>query len=164
MAGEVKRILCSVDLREDCGQVLKKAFELANATGSNVHVLHVIKPLSDDAMNTFRANFRERDALKQIMQKRIDERRDELSKEVHAICQYYQSWQKAIEKNHVTKEVVEGHPASVIAHVGSQEDISMIVMAANKKNHMTSYAGKVTKGVIKRARVPVVVIPSVQES
>ncbi|SDM99060.1 hypothetical protein SAMN04487951_101379 [Vreelandella arcis] len=38
-------------------------------------------------------------------------------------------------------------------------DCDMIVMAANKRSFTATYAGKITKGVIKRARVPVPTVP-----
>ncbi|WNK19891.1 universal stress protein [Halomonas piscis] len=160
MAKEHESVLCSVGLRGNDGHVLEKALALANATGADMHVLHVIKPLSGDVLNTLKINIRDREALEAMMQQRIRERREKLTENVDAACQQYPPLKKAMEEGRIVNTVLEGHPASVIAHFASQENISMIVMAANKQHQMASYAGKVTKGVIKRARVPVVVMPN----
>ena len=57
------------------------------------------------------------------------------------------------------KAVVEGYPASEITRYAVRHDCGMIIVATNKRGFASSYAGRVTKGVIKRASVPVVVVP-----
>lgn len=60
----------------------------------------------------------------------------------------------------VTLSVEEGYPSAVICNYAERGGFGMIVLAANKQTYSATYAGKVTKSVIKRARVPVVVIPT----
>lgn len=160
MAKEIEYVLCGIDLLENCDSIMEKAIDLANCTDASVHVLHVVKPLSDDVMNTLKVNIREPGALDKMIQQRIDERRVKLKRKIDVVCQDYPSLQKAMEEGRIDSTVLEGYPASGIVDFASQENVSMIVIGANKQNHIVTYAGKVTKGVIRRAHVPVVVIPS----
>ena len=44
--GGYSRILLAVDLTEDCKRVAERALELAEQSGAELHVVHVIEPLS----------------------------------------------------------------------------------------------------------------------
>jgi len=160
MTHDIKKILCSVGMHGNCGNVLEQATNLALATGADLHVLHVAKPFSDDMVNTLKVNIQDRGFLDSLMEQRIDERRRELSEKIEAACSRHPPLQEAMKGHRVTQTVLEGYPASVISHFSKRGDFDMIVMAANRKSHIATYIGKVTKGVIKRAKVPVVVVPT----
>lgn len=156
MTQENKRILCSVALRGDCGHVLGQAADLALDIGAELHVLHVARSFSEDMMNTLKNNIRDQDTLKALLEQRLDERRGELAERVEVASNNY----PALQKQQVTQSVLEGYPASIIARFASEGGYSMIVMAANKQGSRATYAGKIAKGVIKRASVPVLIVPA----
>ncbi|MGJ7458686.1 universal stress protein [Halomonas sp. RA08-2] len=57
------------------------------------------------------------------------------------------------------RNVLEGYPASVITDFAHRAGSDLIVLASNQRSFSATYAGKITKGVIIPARVPVVVVP-----
>ncbi len=159
MTKKINRILCSIGMRGNCDNVLEHGVNLALATGASLDILYVVKSLADDVMNTLKVNIRDRDVLGSFMEKRIDQSRDELAVEIEAFWGRFPDLREAMKDREVTQTVLEGYPAAVIAHYASSGKFDMIVMAANKRSYIATYAGKVTKGVIKRTKVPVVVVP-----
>ena len=159
MTHGIRRILCCVGLRGDCDSVLEQAVSLAQATGAELHVLHAVKSLSDDVLNTLKTNIRDRQMLDTLMAQRLEQARQELDERLAAFWAQHPEQRAAFGEREVTCSVLEGYPASVITHYATRTGSDMIVMAANKRSFMATYAGKITKGVIKRSRVPVVVVP-----
>lgn len=160
MPTSIRRLLCCLGLRDDCHQVLAHSLCLAQATGADLHVLHAVKALSDDVMTTLKANIRQRKTLEALMEQRLDQARDRLET---FLDDFWESPLGKTPSREIIKArvVVEGYPAAEIIRYATRHDCDMIVMATNKRGFTASYAGKVTKGVIKRASVPVVVVPPV---
>lgn len=159
MTKQINRILCSIGMRGNCDNVLEHGVNLALATGASLNILYVVKSLADDVMNTLKVNIRDRDVLGSLMEKRIEQSRSELTAEVEAFWGRFPELREAMQGREVILSVLEGYPAAVIAHCASAGKYDLIVMAANKRSYLATYAGKVTKGVIKRSKVPVVVVP-----
>lgn len=160
MTHGIRRILCCVGLRGDCDLVLAQAMGLAQATGAELHVLHAVKSLSDDVLNTLKTSIQDRQMLESLMAQRLDQSRQALDERLAAFWTRHPERRAAFGEREVTLSVLEGYPASVICHYATRTGCDMIVMAANKRSFAAAYAGKVTKGVIKRARAPVVVVPT----
>lgn len=161
MGQSIKRILCSIGLRGNCDKVIEESIRLALATGADIHILHVIKPLPEDVMATLRTNIRNPVTINGLMSERADQWRCELAGRLETFWERFPELVEAVKDRSFTLSVQEGYPAVVICNFASRGDYDMIVMAANKKSYISTYAGKVTKGVIQRATVPVVVVPTV---
>jgi nucleotide-binding universal stress UspA family protein len=159
MNQRIDSILCCVGLRSDSEGVLSQAANLALATGAQLHVLHVIKPLADDVRDTLRSTIRNRDALEGFMRQRIDMARQQLEDKIDDFLKRHAEQSQAVTERLASIEVHEGHPASLINEIASRRGCDFIVIAANKHGLTPSYAGKVAKGVLKRAHVPVIVVP-----
>ena len=159
MTKKINRILCSIGMRGNCDNVIEQSINLALATGASLDILYVVKALADDVMNTLKVNIRDRDVLGSLMEKRIDQYREELAAEIEAFWGRFPELREAMQGHEITQTVLEGFPPSVISHFASRGGFDLIVMAANKRSHYATYAGRVTKGVIQRSKVPVVVVP-----
>ncbi|HSH49577.1 MAG TPA: universal stress protein [Halomonas sp.] len=159
MSHGIRRILCCVGMKGDSDRVLHYAVKLVLATGAELHVLHAVKSLSDDVLNTLKVNIRDRKVLGSLMEQRIERAESDLKSKLESFWTRHPDSSAALGDSPVGLTVLEGHPASVIAHFATRSKSDMIVMASNKRSSTMAYAGKVTKGVIKRAKVPVVVIP-----
>lgn len=159
MTKKISRILCSIGMRGNCDNVIEHGINLALATDSNLHILHVVKSLGEDVMNTLKVNIRDRDVLGSFMDQRIEQSRDKLAAELEAFWRRFPALQEAMQDREITQIVLEGDPASVITHFASMGKFDLIVMAANKRSYIATYAGRVTKGVIAKAKIPVVVVP-----
>ncbi|MBH8581930.1 universal stress protein [Bisbaumannia pacifica] len=160
MSHGIKRILCCVGLRGDCDRVIQHAAGLALATGAELHILHAVKSLSDDVVNTLKVNIRDRKVLGTLMEQRLEQAREELDTRLETFWMRHPELRDALGDAQIGRTVLEGYPASVITHFAMRGGYDMIVLAANKRSFVAAYAGKITKGVIKRARVPVVVVPN----
>ena len=158
MPVSISRLLCCLGLKDDCRQVLAPTLTLAKATGADVHVLQAVKALSDDVRHTLKANIGERATLDGLMEQRLRLARERLDEFVEAFWQEHEANLPGREVV-AAKSVLEGYPASEITRYAVRHDCDMIIMATNKRGFASSYAGRVTKGVIKRASVPVVVVP-----
>jgi len=156
----INRILCSIGMRGNCDNVIEQGVNLALVTGAQLHILHVVKSLADDVLNTLRANIRDQDVLGSLIEQRTEQCRAALAAELEAFWGRFPQLKEAMKDRKVSLTVLEGYPSSVICHFASTGKFDMIVMAANKKSYLATYAGRVTKGVIKRAKVPVVVVPA----
>ncbi|PMR72448.1 universal stress protein [Billgrantia endophytica] len=159
MNKKIDSILCCVGLRDDSHVVLEQAFRLSSATGARLHILHAVKSLDDDVMNTLRVNIRDKAILGELIRKRLDDARQQLEAKLESFWDAYGDADGAIGSRVGSMEVVEGYPARIIVNQASRLGCDMILMASNKRGFTPSYAGKVTRGVLKRSHVPVVVVP-----
>lgn len=159
MDRSIENILCCVGLRSDSHVVLEQAFRLSLATGAKLHVLHAVKSLDDDVMNTLRVNIRDKKTLQGLIRKRLDEARQQLEDKMANFWSLHGEGGESVSSWVASMEVAEGYPAKVIVGMASKLGCDLIVMASNKHGFSASYAGKVTRGVLKRSHVPVVVVP-----
>jgi nucleotide-binding universal stress UspA family protein len=159
MSHNIRRILCTIGMRGNCDNVLEQGVRLAFATGASLDILHVVKTIADDVMNTLKATIRDRDVLGSLIDQRTSQSSSALAAEIEAFWIRKPELKEMMKDRVVELSVLEGDPASVICHYAKRGNFDMIVMAAHKKTYLATYAGKVTKGVIKRAKVPVVIVP-----
>lgn len=159
MTQKIERILCTIGMRGNCDHVFAQGVSLAIATGASLTILHVVKSLSDDVMTTLKTNIRDSDVLGNLIDQRTTQGREALVAEMDGFWDRHPNFKEDMKDRHVELVVMEGYPSSVICHFAGRGNFDMIVMAAHKKTYLATYAGKVTKEVIKRAKVPVVIVP-----
>lgn len=160
MAGSIKRILCSIGLRGNCDKVVEECMAIAVSTGADVHFLHVVKALPEEIMSTLRMNVRSNKKIEDLVKGRTEQWKIQLAEKLENFWHRFPDFQEKMQDQQVTLSVEEGFPPSVIASCADRGGFDLIVMAANKKAYISTYAGRVTKGVIQRAKVPVVVVPT----
>ena len=159
MDRSIEKILCCVGLRSDSHAVLEQAFRLSLATGAELHLLHAVKSLDDDVMNTLRVNIRDKNTLQGLIRKRLDEARQQLEDKMATICSLQGAENESVSNLVASMEVADGYLSQVIVDMASKLGCDLIVMASNKHGFTMSYVGKVTRGVLKRSHIPVVVVP-----
>ena len=159
MEKSIGNILCCVGLRSDSHVVLEQAVRLASATGARLHILHAVKSLDDDVMNTLRVNIRDKQILETMLRKRLDDAQQQLDAKLENFFRACGEDSEVLASFIASRHVVEGYPAKIIIQRASKLGCDLIVMASNKRGFTASYAGKVTRGVLKRSQVPVVVVP-----
>ena len=159
MEKSIDNILCCVGLRSDSHVVLEQAVRLASATGARLHILHAVKSLDDDVMNTLRVNIRDKQTLQGLIRKRLDDAQQQLDAKLENFFSALGEGGDVLASCVASRDVIEGYPAKVIVQRASKLSCDLIVMASNKRGFTAAYAGKVTCGVLKRSQVPVVVVP-----
>ena len=118
-------------MRGNFDNVIEQGVNLALATGAELHILHVVKSLSNDAINTLRAHIRDRDVLDSFMGQRIEQCLNDLAAELETFWGRFPQLKEALKDRKVSMTVLEGYPALVICHFASTGKFDMIVMAAN---------------------------------
>ncbi|MEQ6916636.1 hypothetical protein [Halomonas aquatica] len=127
-------MLCCVGLKIDCDPVLEQVVTLAVATGAEVDILHAVKYLSDDVVNTLRVNIPDchiLDTLRDQRLKEAKEAKEVLDSRIETFWAGHHELRESYGYRELPCSVLEGYPTQ---------------------------ASPITKGVIKRSHVPVVVV------
>ncbi len=157
----ITNILFATDLSRNSTHALRHAASLAQATGAEIHVLHVNEPISEDAKITF-----EMFVLNEETRKAATERRHEMVRQVLAERQA-RFWSRfegddAQIRDQVTSiEVTDGHPAEVILRRSKELGCDLIVLGAHDHGFSHTFLGSVAKRVLRRSEIPTLVVPFV---
>jgi len=142
----MKKILVPVDFSDITTEVLDYAIHLANEDSSSITVLHVAPPSPI---------FPGPDAEPIMMQTYVNEELDREKDELHAITEHIHK--QGIEAYSV---LLQGSIIDTIIDEAKEIKADMIVMG--KESHGLLYRtllGTTSEGVIRRARIPVLIIP-----
>ncbi len=66
---------------------------------------------------------------------------------------------REVKRQMVSVEVCEGYPAEEILKKVAEIKVDLIVMGAHEKGLIHTFLGSVAKSVLRRSRVPIVVVP-----
>ena len=142
----MKKILVPVDFSDITTEVLDYAIHLANEDSSSITVLHVAPPSPI---------FPGPDAEPIMMQTYVNEELQREKEELRAITEHIQK--QGVEANSV---LLQGSIIDTIIDEAKEMQADMIVMG--KESHGLLYRtllGTTSEGVIRRARIPVLIIP-----
>ena len=159
MLPAIKRILFATDLSENAAHAFTYAVSLAAASKAEVHVLHVVESLSDDARLTLMMFVQDEATRKNALDRRRDMARESLEQRQDRFWSSLGEDQRAL-RAHVTElEVVEGFPAEEILRRADRGHFDMIVLGAHQHGMSHSFLGNTAKRVMRRARIPTLVVP-----
>ncbi|MCG8361609.1 MAG: universal stress protein [Kiloniellales bacterium] len=163
MPPEIRRLLYSTDLSHNSIYAFRYAAYLAKLTGAEIHILHVLEALSDDARFTIEAYVMEASKRHKILDERLErakarlmERQDKYWAEQSAEDQKYRD-------NIKTIDVCESYPAEEILKRAKQYDCDLIIMGGHERGISHTFLGSVAKSVLRRARVPTLIVPLPEE-
>lgn len=160
MLPNVKKILYATELSDSSRAACLHALYLAKETGAEIHMLHVTEKLSNEAMvalETYMMNTEKRalakdarvKAAKQRFQERLDNLWEQADDELVAL------------KSKVAEvDVREGYPAEEILKKSKEKEFDLIVMGAHDKGVIHTFLGGVAKSVLRRSRIPVLIVPA----
>lgn len=155
----ITNILFATDLSHNSTYALRHAASLAQATGAQIHVLHVNEPISDDAKITM-----EMFILNEETRKTARERRHEMVRQLLAQRQA-NFWAKfegddAKIRDQVSSiEVTDGHPAEVILRRSQELGCDLVVLGAHDHGFSHTFLGTVAKRVLRRSTIPTLIVP-----
>lgn len=159
MPPEIRSLLYSTDLAHNSIYAFRYAAYLAKLTGADIHILHVLESLSDDARFTIEAYVMDREKRHKILDERLDrargrlmERQDKFWAEQSAEDQKHREQIKTI-------DVCESYPAEEILKRSKQYDCDLIIMGGHEKGLSHTFLGSVAKSVLRRSRVPTLIVP-----
>lgn len=164
MKPKLTNLLFATDLSRNSTYALRQAAVLAQATGAEIHVLHVNEPLSEDAAITL-----EMFVLNEDARKAATERRHEMVRQLLAERQA-RFWSQlkgddAQIRNQVTSvEVTDGYPAEVILRRSKELECDLIVLGAHDHGFSQTFLGSVAKRVLRRSQIPTLIVPFVDDA
>lgn len=164
MLAGIKSILYATDLGKNTVYVFRYAAYLAKLTGAELHLLHVVPELSEDARFTLQAYVMDHDARHKILEERVDQARATL------LARQEQYWADQAEDDRRIRAqiksitVCESFPPEEILKVAKEHKCDLIVIGAHARGFTHTFLGGVAEKVLRRSRIPSLVVPLPEEA
>lgn len=136
--GDYNTILVAVDLSEEAGQVAAKAARLAAAQTAQLHMVHVIEPLSFAYGGDIPIDF-------STIQ---DEIQQQAETQLHGLCRKI-----GIDNAHL--HIVLGRPETEIHALGESLGADLIVVGSHGRHGLALLLGSTANGVLHGAKCDV---------
>ena len=159
MLPQVRKILYCTDLSETAVNALRYAILLAKSTGAQIHILHVVGELSQDAKVALQGYIQDPNSLDKMLRDRSQHSRKEIARRLDLFWETADEAEKKLRDEIVSVDVTEGYPVEIILKKAEDQGADMIVMGTHEKGFAQSFLGSVAKTVLRSAKVPVVVVP-----
>ena len=155
---EMKKILYATDLSKNAAFAFRHAVYLARQTHAEIRVLHVVEKISPDAQLALQA-YLDREARQKFMQERIGKAIARIKKRLEIFCERELDGTPGQPHQVTAIDVCEGYPAEEILHQAETRQCDMIIMGAHEKGFTHTFLGSVAKRVLRRSRIPTLIIP-----
>jgi nucleotide-binding universal stress UspA family protein len=159
MIPEFKSVLYCTDLSDNSSAAFTYAIAVAKTTGADIHIMHVLERLSEDAIITLRAFMQDEEQRKAAIYDRaerskaiLDDRQEKFWTEVDAADKNLRAQIKSV-------EVVESYPAEAILQRSKERNCDMIIMGGHARGVSHNFLGSVAKSVLRRSSIPVLIVP-----
>ncbi len=163
MKSEIKKILYATDLTKNSAYAYQFAADLAEKYNADVWILHVLEKIPESAMAIVRDNLSEKQLeelsnLHDNRVKRIKERLD-------VFCDKIQKDDPRCELRVVDVDVHEGYPAHEILVKAQETGCDLIVMGTHGQGILShAFLGSVSEKVLRRSKIPILIIPLPEEN
>lgn len=159
MPAEVRKLLYCSDLSENSNTALQYAAWLAKLTGADMHVLHVVEELSTDAKVTIQGFLLDAAKRHEALRERVRNIRSEVMKQQDTFWSEQSPEDRKVRDQIKSIDVVESYPAEEILKTSVKLGCDLIVMGAHEKGLSHTFLGGVAKSVLRRSRVPTLIVP-----
>ncbi len=171
MKGDFKKILFATDLSNNCRHAFAYAANLASRYEGGITLLHVMETVSESLDSRLKGllgkeqwemlhSKHEHDARATLIGKR-----SELAT-IHQALDTFSSPLQNEECRYVVENILvkDGHVVDTILETAKEEECDLIVIGSNKTMFTDSKSmGRRTKSILKRSRIPVMMIPPADE-
>ena len=162
MQYDIRNLLYSTDLSQNSHIAFGYAAYLAKLTGANVHLLHVLEKLSDDAVFAMQAYIQSDTKRHEILDMRVQKARSLLEEKQEAFWSRQSAEDRAVRAQIKSMTVCESYPAEEILKTAKQHDCNLIVMGSHERGVTHTFLGSVAKSVLRRSHVPTLIVPLVE--
>lgn len=163
MLPTVSKILYCTDLSANANRSMQYAVYLAKVTGAEIHILHVLGRLSNDAVVALQAYLDEAQTPKKIARNRLSKTKDELERQQDTFWQELPEQDQALRSKIVGIHAIESYPAEEILRKVNEWQCDLIVMGSHERGFVNTFLGSVVKSVLRRTNVPTLVVPPSEE-
>lgn len=158
MIPQVKRILYATDLSSNAVHAFRYAVLLAELADAEIVIFHLIEKPSADALLTLQAYLDKKERVK-FNTERNQQVVTEIKQRLKKFCETELKDDPVCQQRISRIEVNEGYPAEEILDKSEHWDCDLIVMGSHEKSLSRTFLGSVAKRVLRRSRIPMVVIP-----
>ena len=155
----VKNILYSTDLSHNAPIAFGYAVYLAKLTGADIHILHVLERLSDDAAFAIQVYVQDDQKRHDMLDLRIERARKLMDEKQEAFWAAQSAEDKKVRSQIKSVTVCESYPVEEILKAAKNHDCDLIVMGSHEHGLTHSFLGSVAKSVLHRSHVPTLIVP-----
>jgi nucleotide-binding universal stress UspA family protein len=159
----IKSLLYSTDLSRNTLIAFDYAAYLAKLTGADIHLLHVLEKLSDDAIFALQAYVLDETRRHEIIEQRTEKARSRLEQRQESYWAAQSTEDQAIRKQIKSMKVCESYPAEEILKTAEEHNCDLIVMGSHERGMAHTFLGSVAKSVLRRSPVPTLIVPLIDE-
>jgi len=163
MISGIERILYATDLGHNSVYVFRYACYLAKLTGAELHLLHVVPELSEDSRFTLQAYVMDHDARHRILEERVDQARARLMERQDRYWAEQTAEDRKVREQIKSVTVIEAFPPEKILKTAKEHKCDLIVIGAHARGFTHTFLGGVAEKVLRRSRIPSLVVPLPEE-
>ncbi len=160
----IKTLLYATDLSEGAIYALRYAVRMADALDAHVHVVHALRPLSEEARITLRTYVTDPQMRAAAVDDRLATAREVMAERQKAFWDEPDPVCAARRERIAAIEIIEGNPPDVILRHAAAIGADMILMGSHEHGFSHTFLGTVAKRVMRRSRIPTLIIPYPQDS
>ena len=159
MKNPVRKVLYATDLSQHSIVAFGYAAFLAKLTGADLHLLHVLERLSDDAIVTLQAYVQDDKKRHEILDTRAAKARKLLEDRQDAFWAAQSAEDQKVRSQIKSVTVCESYPAEQILKSAEEHNCDLIVMGSHERGVSHIFLGSVAKSVLRRSQVPTLIVP-----
>jgi nucleotide-binding universal stress UspA family protein len=159
MQHNIKNLLYSTDLSQNSHIAFGYAVYLAKLTGADLHLLHVLEPLSDDAVFTLQTYLLDEEKRHDVIDLRVEKARTRLDERQEAFWAAQSAKDRKLRDQIKSVTVCESYPAEQILKTAKEHNCDLIIMGSHERGVSHTFLGSVAKSVLRRSQVPTLIVP-----
>ena len=160
MLTSYKNILYATDLSANSTNAFRHAVALAKQSDADIHILHAVEELSDQARTTLMMFIMDEKQRNDAINNRTSSAETAL-KEIQD-----KFWSSLTEEDQVLREriksieVIEAYPAEAILNQAEKLGCDLIVLGPHAQGFSHTFLGNTAKRVMRRSQVPTLIVPA----
>lgn len=155
---EIKNILYATDLSKNSAYAFRFATEMAEKYNAVIYILNVIEEIPDSAKNILE-NYLSEEQYKKFLNKK-EELKSIITERLNIFCENVQKDNPQCVFRVASIDVLDGHPVNEILNHAQKNSCDLIIMGTHGKGIIShALLGSVAEKVIRKSKIPVMVIP-----
>jgi len=160
MLTSYKNILYATDLSANSTKAFRHAVALSKQGGADIHILHAVEELSDDARTTLMMFVLDEKQRDEAINNRTNAARKALDEMQDKFWSTMPDEDKSLREHIKSVEVVEAYPAEAILNHAQKLGCDLIVLGAHAQGFSHTFLGSIPKRVLRRSQVPTLIVPA----
>ena len=159
MLPSFNKILYATDLSANSTNAFRHAVVLAKQGGAEIHVLHVVEELSDQAKTTLMMFIMDDKQRDDALHNRTASARKQLEDNQDKFWDSVADEDKSLRDQVKSIEVLEAYPAEAILNQAKALGCDLIVLGGHAQGVSHTFLGSIAKRVLRRSEVPTLIVP-----